>query len=89
MYRMEITSMIIELAMAGMLECTLVTQKIKDDDLYCFYQCVDTTREFASTSKQYFCPKTLYEDRMPLPFRDRNHKKNKWTDEDIDKILKD
>ena len=49
--------MIIELAMAGMLECTLVTQKIKDDDLYCFYQCVDTTREFASTSKQYFCPK--------------------------------
>ena len=52
--------MIIELAMAGMLQCSLVTQRIKGEDLYCFYQCVDTTREFASTLKNYRCPKTLY-----------------------------
>ena len=79
--------MIIELAMAGMLQCSLVTQRIKGEDLYCFYQCVDTTREFASTLNR--CPKTLYADRAALLFKDRDHKKNKWTDEDIDRIVKD
>ena len=79
--------MIIELAMAGMLQCSLVTQRIKREDLYCFYQCVDTTREFASTLKNYRCPKTLYADRAALLFKHRDHKANKWTEEDINKVL--
>ena len=86
---MEITYMIIELAMAGMLQCSLVTQRIKREDLYCFYQCVDSSREFASTLKNYRCPKTLYADRAALLFKDRNYKLNKWTDADIDRIIKE
>ena len=89
MLKTETIYMIIELAMAGMLQCSLVTQRIKREDLYCFYQCVDTTREFASTLKNYRCPKTLHADRAALLFKDRDHKKNKWTDEDIDRIMKD
>ena len=84
---MEITFMIIELAMAGMLQCTLVTQRIKREDLYCFYQCQDSSREFASTLKNYRCPKTLYADRAALLFKHRDHKANKWTEEDINKVL--
>ena len=81
--------MVIELAMAGMLQCSLVTQRIKREDLYCFYQCVDTTKEFASTLKNYSCPKTLYADRAALLFKDRDYKANKWTEEEIDRITKD
>ena len=61
--------MVLELAMAGMLQCSLVTQRIKGEDLYCFYQCVDTTREFASTLKNYRCPRTIYADRAALLFK--------------------
>ncbi len=81
--------LILELAMAGMLECSLVNQKFKREDLYCFYQCIDSTREFASTLKNYQCPKTLYADRAALLFKDRDFKANKWTEEDIQQYLKD
>ena len=79
--------MIIELAMAGMLECSLVTQKYKKEDVLCFYMCQDSTREFARTLKNYQCPKTLYADRAALLFSDRDYKANKWTEEDIDRML--
>ena len=75
--------MIIELALAGMLQCTLVHQQIVNEDLNCFYTCTDTTKEFASTLKQYKCPKTLYADRPALPFKDRDRKGNKRTKEQI------
>ena len=41
--------MVIELAMAGMLQCFIAHKQIVEDDINCFYQCVDTTKEFAST----------------------------------------
>lgn len=63
--------MIIELAMAGFLKCQLVKQEIVDEDRKCYYICVDTSKEFASTLKQYQCPKVLYEDRPALPYKDR------------------
>ena len=52
--------MVIELAMAGMLQCTIAHKQIVEDDINCFYQCVDTTKEFASTLKEYQCPRVLY-----------------------------
>tara|TARA_B100000925_G_C21830289_1_gene396852 strand:+ start:206 stop:451 length:246 start_codon:yes stop_codon:yes gene_type:complete len=81
--------MVIELAMAGMLQCSLVDQRYSKQDLFCFYQCQDSSREFASTIKNYNCPKTLYADRAALIFKDRDFKKNKWTEEDIEKYLKE
>jgi|TARA_B100001094_G_scaffold19804_1_gene16858 predicted Rossmann-fold nucleotide-binding protein len=63
--------MIIELAMVGFLKCQLVKQEIVDEDRKCYYICVDTSKEFASTLKQYQCPKVLYEDRPALPYKDR------------------
>lgn len=63
--------MIIELAMVGFLKCQLVKQEIVDQDRKCYYICVDTSKEFASTLKQYQCPKVLYEDRPALPYKDR------------------
>ena len=81
--------MVIELAMAGMLQCSLVDQRYSKQDLFCFYQCHDSSREFASTVKNYNCPKTLYADRAALIFKDRDFKKNKWTEEDIQQYLKD
>ena len=44
--------MIIELAMVGFLKCQLVKQEIVDEDRKCYYICVDTSKEFASTLKQ-------------------------------------
>ena len=44
--------MVIELAMAGMLQCFIAHKQIVEDDINCFYQCVDTTKEFASTLKE-------------------------------------
>ena len=52
----------------------------------CFYTCKDSSREFASTLKQYQCPKTLYVERTALPFSERDFKGNKWTDEAIERI---
>jgi hypothetical protein len=78
--------MIIELAMAGMLACDIRHQKIIEDDILCFYQCRDTTREFARTGKEYQCPQKLYVDRKPLPFKDRDYKGNRWTKEQIEKF---
>jgi hypothetical protein len=78
--------MIIELAMAGMMSCQIVHKEIVKEDLMCFYTCKDSTREFASTLKQYQCPKVLYVDRPVLPFKERNFKKNKWTKEAIQKV---
>ena len=78
--------MIIELAMAGMMSCSIVHKEIVKKDLMCFYICSDSTREFASTLKQYQCPKVLRVDRSALPFKERDFKKNKWTKEAIDKV---
>ena len=78
--------MIIEIAMIGMLKCTIVHKEIVQEDIMCFYQCQDSTREFASTLKQYQCPKTIYVERPSLPFKDRDFKQNKWTDEMIKKV---
>lgn len=80
--------MIIELAMAGMMSCQIVHKEIVIEDLMCFYTCKDTSREFASTLKQYQCPKTLYVERPPLPFNERDRIGNKWTDEAIKRITK-
>tara|TARA_B100000780_G_C21096047_1_gene442039 strand:+ start:473 stop:661 length:189 start_codon:yes stop_codon:yes gene_type:complete len=62
--------MIIELAMAGMLQCLLTKQVIVGPDLNCFYICKNGTKEYASTLKQYRCPKTLYVD-MPKRSTDK------------------
>ena len=78
--------MIIELAMAGMMSYSIVHKEIVKDDLMCFYTCKDSSREFASTLKQYQCPKTLYVERKALPYKDRDFKGNKWTDEAIERI---
>tara|TARA_B110000305_G_scaffold198014_1_gene223914 strand:+ start:538 stop:783 length:246 start_codon:yes stop_codon:yes gene_type:complete len=78
--------MIIELAMAGMLSCQIVHKEIVKEDLMCFYTCKDSSREFASTLKQYQCPNVLYVERPALPFKERNSKKNKWTKEAIEKV---
>ncbi len=77
--------MVLELAVAGMLQCSLKQDMIVEDDLLCFYQCTDTTKEFARTLKEYSCPQRLYVDRAPLPFRDRDYKGNRWTKEQIEK----
>ena len=63
--------MIIELAMAGFLKFQLVKQEIIDKDRNCYYVCSDTSKEFASTSRQFQCPKVLYEDRPALPYSQR------------------
>ena len=63
--------MIIELAMVGFLKCQLVKQEIIGEDRNCYYICVDTSKEFASTLKQYQCPKVLFEDRPALPYSER------------------
>jgi len=81
--------MVLELVVAGMLQCSLKHEMIVKNDLLCFYQCVDTTKEFARTLKEYSCPNRLYADRMPLPFRDRDYKGNKWTKEQIDRYKSD
>lgn len=78
----------LELAVAGMLQCSLKHEMIVKKDLLCFYQCVDTSKEFARTLKEYSCPTRLYADRMPLPFRDRDYKGNRWTKEQIEKYNK-
>ena len=78
--------MIIELAMAGMMSCQIVHKQIVKEDLMCFYTCKDSTREFASTLKQYQCPKVLYVDRQALPFKDGDFQKNRWTDAAIGKV---
>ena len=52
----------------------------------CFYTCKDSSREFASTLKQYQCPNILYVERKALPFKERDFKGNKWTNEAIERI---
>lgn len=61
----------VELVIAGMLKCMIVKREIEENDLLCYYECVDGTKEFARTDKQYTCPKVIYEDREPIPFRER------------------
>ena len=78
--------MMLELAVAGMLQCSIKNEMIVEEDLLCFYQCIDTTKEFARTLKEYSCPNKLYVDRMPLPFRDRDYKGNRWTKEQMEKF---
>lgn len=73
--------MVIELAMAGYLQCNLVEQRIEGLDKKCYYICVDTSKEFASTLKQFQCPQVLYEDRPALPFSEQDRKR-KWEFDD-------
>jgi len=61
----------VELVIAGMLKCMIAKSEIEENDLLCYYECVDGTKEFARTDKQYTCPKVIYEDREPIPFRER------------------
>ena len=63
--------MLLELAMAGMLSCTVSATEIEGEDLLCYYVCQDTSTEFARTNKAYSCPKRIYVDREPIPWRDR------------------
>ena len=72
---MENTSMIIELAVMGMLQCFIDKTEIENDDLKCYYKCQDTSKEFARTNKHYSCPNKLYVDREPIPWKDRNKTK--------------
>ncbi len=65
----------VELVIAGMLKCMIAKQEIEGNDLLCFYRCVDGTREFARTDKQYFCPRVIYEDRKPIPWSERKYYK--------------
>ena len=76
----------LELVVAGYLQCQIVHSMIVEEDLHCFYTCVDTTKEYANTLKQFTCPKTLYADRPSLPFKERDRKGNKWTEEDFEKF---
>jgi len=78
--------MVIELAMAGMLQCVIAHKKIVEEDINCFYRCTDTTKEFASTLKEYGCPKKLYVERDALPWRDRDIKAGRWTQKQMDII---
>lgn len=68
------THMVLELAIAGYLSCNLILQRIEGEDKQCFYKCSDTSKEFASTLKQFQCPRRLYVDRPPIPFKDREKK---------------
>lgn len=63
--------MIIELAMMGWLQCFIDKVEIVEDELKCYYTCQDTSKEFASTDKQFSCPDKLYVDREPIPYKDR------------------
>ena len=43
----------LELVVAGYLQCQIVHSMIVEEDLHCFYTCVDTTKEYANTLKQF------------------------------------
>lgn len=59
----------IELVMAGMMSCNLLSNSINDDgDRDCFYICQDKSLVKASTDPIYQCPRVLYE---PSPKRNR------------------
>lgn len=79
----------IELAMAGLLACSIQFQAIKDLDRMCFYQCTDSTKEFVSTNKEYQCPKKLYIEREPLKFKDQDWTSNRWTKEQVEQMKND
>ena len=68
--------MIIELAMAGYLQCHLAITVIEDDVRKCYYICQDGTDDYASTERQFQCPDTLYVDRPPLSFREQQRLKD-------------
>ena len=78
--------MLIELAMVGYLKCTLVKNIINRDTRMCFYQCVDSSRDYARTQTYYQCPNTLYVDRDPLLFKDQDWKNNRWTKKEIERM---
>ena len=77
----------LKLAMAGLMVCSLKYNGINDTDRMCFYQCQDSTKEFASTNKQFQCPPKLYVERKPLKFKYRDFKANRWTKEQIEDML--
>lgn len=55
----------IELAMTGMMMCTVVAQPIiETGERQCKFKCQDSTIVYVSTNKQYMCPSVIWE---PLP----------------------
>lgn len=78
----------LELVTATYLSCYLVKNIIHDDTRMCFYQCRDTTRDFASTEVYYDCPSVMKVDRKPLKFKDQDREGNRWTIEEIEKMTK-
>lgn len=64
-------NMLLELAMAGYLQCNIVKREVVGPDLKCWYTCIDGTKDFAKTLKQYRCPDKLYVDRPPLTWKQR------------------
>tara|TARA_B100000927_G_C16469930_1_gene471123 strand:- start:2043 stop:2285 length:243 start_codon:yes stop_codon:yes gene_type:complete len=79
----------IETVMAGLLACTIQFVAIKDEDRMCFYQCRDSTKEFARTNKEYQCPNKIYVERPALKFKDQDWKGNRWTKEQVEDMKND
>ena len=79
----------IETVMAGLLACTIQFVAIKDEDRMCFYQCRDSTKEFARTNKEYQCPNKIYVERPELKFKDQDWKGNRWTKEQVEDMKND
>ena len=63
--------MVLELAIAGMLKCMIANKEFEGKELKCYNKCVDGTTDFARTNREYQCPKVIYVDREPVPFRER------------------
>ena len=76
--------MILVLAMAGLMSCSIQFTAIKDEDRMCFYQCTDSTKEFARTNKMYQCPNKIYVERPPLKFKDQDWRGNRWTRQQVE-----
>ena len=80
---------IFDLAMAGLMACSIQFNVIAGDERMCFYQCKDSTKEFARTNKEYQCPNRLYVERKPLPFKEQDWKNNRWTRDQVEDMKDD
>ena len=79
----------IELVMAGLMSCSIQFVAIKDEDRMCFYQCKDSTKEFARTNKEYQCPNKIYVERPPIKRKDQDWKGNRCTKEQVEDMKND
>lgn len=75
----------IELVLAGYLQCKIVHRMIVEEKMHCFYQCQDSSKEYAVTDTRW-CPDVLIEDRLPLPFKKQDWKGNRWTKEQFERF---